>query len=209
MRAFVAGLAVAAGATVACGQATIDTVAAWDGAEFIFPWGNTGIGAGTTTYGQSFMTPDGANTVLTDVTFMINSGGFATSYTAHLYEWDGDSQTGASLYDSGVLVTAGTNAFEAETVGGINAALDPAKQYVFYFSAIDGNGAATWGFLGANPYAGGDFEFDNNLNEAELFDPWDSFILGDTAFIANFNIPAPGAVALLGLAGLGLARRRR
>jgi hypothetical protein len=197
MREVLCGLALLGCASLASGQASINTVGVWDGAEFIFPWGNTGIGAGTTTYGQSFQTPDAVNRKLTDVTFMINSGGFATDYTAHLYEWDGDSQTGASLYDSGVLTTAGTNSFVAETVSGINAVLDAAKTYVFYFSAIDGNGAATWGFIAANPYGGGDFEFDNNLNQAELFDPWDSFILGDTAFIANFD-PAGGGPANAG-----------
>ncbi len=189
----VAALAVA---SVASGTTIIDTTGSWGGARTAV-WDHVG---------QEFEVPAIDNVLST---FEIGVGGAEGVYSFSIYEWDDvdDHVVGGALFATGSLAVGGPDV-EFVTFN-VNLALTPGNFYAAVVS-FDGNPDGGVGrgvaFMSGNFYADGNAVF----TEMPIDQPWDSGSPPsfDLAFRAAF-VPAPGALALLGLAALTGTRRRR
>jgi len=198
---------------------SIDTTPNWNGSSAVAPWSSSP----TESYGQIITPLEDGN--LTDFTFFINPNLLTPdiAYQARVYQWDYTGgpgvwgPTGPSLYNSGTLSFSGTPGSFSEVsinTGGI--AVSAGIPYVLFFSTVgetntSGN-STSWGFIGSDVYANGDFVFSNNASS--FTDPWDSSFGPGTelAFKANIAAPVPGPLPLLGVAaafGYGRGMRRR
>jgi hypothetical protein len=228
-RAVFAALTALAVTGVARAQ-VVDTASAWDGSSFIAPFGQ-GIeadGGDTPTYGQTFVAP-GASLLLKSFTFWVDSvGGSGPSrFTGFVMEFDGTGVTGPVLFEGEEVSFAISPptfpyvpSFTPVTFDVPSLALDPAKTYVAFISAIpffDGqDDTANVGYLFEDVYADGGFWF----SQARTWDDvvgndWESFIGGgtrDLAFEATFStVPEPATFTLAGviaLAALVIFRHR-
>lgn len=200
----------------------IDTTAAWNGSDYIAPFGQ-GIeddGGDTPTYGQTFVAP-GESLLLTSFTFWVDSvGGSGPSrFTGYVMEFDGTGVTGAVLYEGSEVSLAISQptfpyvpSFTPVTFSVPSLALDASKTYVAFISAIpffdDQDDTANVGYLFADAYADGGFWFSPARTWGDLVgEPWENFIGGgtrDLVFQATFNtVPEPAAFALAGVLLLG------
>ncbi|HUG11635.1 MAG TPA: hypothetical protein VMM36_11505 [Opitutaceae bacterium] len=208
----------------------VDTASAWDGSSFIAPFGQ-GIeddGGDTPTYGQTFVAP-GTMLDLTSFTFWVDSvGGSGPSrFTGFVMEFDGSGVTGPVLFEGAEVSLAISEStfpyvpsFTPVTFDMPSLALDPAKTYVAFISAIpffDGqDDTANVGYLFADTYADGGFWFSPARTWEDLVgEEWENFIGGgtrDLAFHATFStVPEPAATTLVGaiaLTALVFLRRR-
>jgi hypothetical protein len=171
----------------------IDTIPLWDGS----------ISNGWDKIAQTFEVPI-TDPVLSTFELGVQST-VGASYHLLLYEWDhiGNSIVGGALFDSGALVAPGTLTFIEFAIG---VSLTPGDDYamiVDWASDKDSSGVA---FSEADQYPGGY----NDYTDGPINAPW--FFGSDSgremAFKAVF-VPAPGALALLGTAGLISRRPRR
>ncbi len=200
----VAALAVA---SVASGTTIIDTTGSWPGARTAV-WDHVG---------QEFEVPAIDNVLST---FELGVGGAEGVYSFSIYEWDDvdDHVVGGALFATGSLAV-GVPDVEFVTFN-VNLALTPGNFYAAVVS-FDGNFYAAVVSFDGNPDGGvgrgvafmsGNFYADGNavFTEMPIDQPWDSGSPPsfDLAFGAVF-VPAPGALALLGLAALMGTRRRR
>lgn len=170
----------------------ITNVPDWNGFTTISTWGPVTL----LSFGQVFV-PTGPETILDSFALTISSG-FSFNYQAYVQQFNSTlgSTVGNILFESGVLTTDGTSAFQAVNVntGGLN--LIAGNEYIAYFSSSEqtGTGSASMGFLfppppnpnlGSFHYAGGPF---NALTGPA--DPWLSPIGGQVAFSANLSAGA-------------------
>jgi MYXO-CTERM domain-containing protein len=190
-----AATCVAALATVsATGDTVIDTTPLWDGNE----------SNGWPNIAQTFTVPGGDNVLSTfELGVYTDTGG---NYAVRLYDWDevADHAVGAALYDSGMQSATPTMSFVEFA---INTALTSGETYAIIVQWDNGGSSSGVAFSGANQYPDGY----NTYTEGSIFDPWafgpnTSF---EMAFRAVFTVPAPGALAMLGLAAMLQRRRRR
>jgi hypothetical protein len=183
---------------------TIDTTPDWNGSA-VQPFGYQN----TATYGEVVTAPGGA---LQSFTFYMNQPAF--TFEGYVYAWNGSKATGAALWSSGPMSTAGSGGFEPITfsTGGIN--LTTGSQYVLFASIsnyyTDGDGTGQWGYIGqTGNYPSTYFTFYNNGGDfsALTTNAWEGWGAGQAlAFKAEFSsVPLPGAVWLLGSGLLGLA----
>ncbi len=180
-------LAVASAITAPClADHIIGTYPHWDG----------NVTSGWFAVAQSFVAP--VHNTLDNYTFGFEVANVDIAF--RIFEWDETSgPVGGTLYAANFVSAAGDN-----LVDNINLALTPGTMYaaivdmrgygeasVHWMTNVDGNptGDASW-------FDGGSWQY--------LDSGW------STKFRAEFTgIPAPGAVALLGLAALTPRRRRR
>lgn len=187
----------------------------------------------TTTYGQTFRTPNASETMLNSFSFFLDhTSGSAQSFRAYVMAWDEalGQTAGSVLFTSAVQtlpVDAGSNFIEfAIATGGVS--LDEGQDYVAFFSVaglFDSNlDKSVWQSIsGSDPYTDGHFVFHNSNgvfpNPGTTWDcgtgcSWEG-PGSDLSFKMSFSeaavVPEPGSIALigLGLAGLYGTRRRR
>lgn len=208
-------LVMGTGSQALAGDTVIGTLDVWDGVSQVTSFGDPN----TATYGQTFLAADN---FMTSFTFFINDSVNPdfVQFEAFVYAWDVGlgRATGPALFSSSAMATTnngGADGMEQFTINmGNNVAVTPGDTYVAFFSAsnlFDGNpGTSAWGLVG-NDYDGGTFVFMNNGNNFnQLFEQTWSNFSSDLAFEMTFHdVPAPAALAIFGIAGLSMGRRRR
>ncbi len=189
----VAAFAVACAAN---GTTIIDTTGTWGGARTAV-WDHVG---------QEFEVPANDNVLNT---FEIGVGGMVGTYSFSIFEWDAvNAETiGGALFATGSLAIP--DLLTEFVTFNVDAVLMPGELYAAVVS-FDGNPDGGVGrgvaFMSGTHYIGGDAVF----TELPVDQPWESGSPTgfDLAFRAVFT-PAPGALALFGLAALTGTRRRR
>lgn len=212
MKAPLVCLAVTGLASAGMGQTVYDSISPWDGTTDVFSWGDPN----TATYGQTFSVPQNGDNVLQSFTLAIRDAGVPIDHDAAIYEWDGNKATGAALFTT-FGTTDGTGSFQLAMYNTGGVALNPTKTYVAFLSASNyfpTGGGGSWGQPQNQDFIpGGEFVFMNNgANFGDLFvNDWSQGFLGPNNDVAAefVFVPAPGAIALLGLGGFAAARRRR
>lgn len=212
------GLAAAAAmfCTFSGAMSSIDTTPSWNGTNSASYFGEPD----SATYGQTIST-DASDGMLTSFTFYLSP--LNLDFKAFVYQWDGSKAVGPALYSSAVTnIGDGFTGFRATTFDTHGVLLGANKEYVLFFTTsglqTQRFNTNTWGALGVNAYAGGEFVFHNSSNDPSSLQAaagWDCpsgcDYLGrgvDLAFKASIS-PAPVAVPepsalVLALAGLGL-----
>lgn len=211
-------LAVVAAVVLAVPAAAQTTVGA-GGGSMVQSWGKDN----TQTYGQTITTP--TDNILNSFSFWLGptSTNFPVpanpvlSFRAYVYAWDASQlhAVGPALYTSGVMTysTTPTSPFTeyAFNTGGLT--LTTGDMYTLFLSTsgLAGTGRIQWEAAPSNEYAGGNFVFQNNGEDASQWTSteWSSGFATDAHFTASFGnannvVPEPRTWLLLasGLVGL-------
>ena len=194
LRLLLAAILVSLSALPAHAASIIDTIPLWDGSRSQ-SWDKAA---------QSFTAP-ASDAFLSKFRLGVGSATDG-NYTVQLYDWDevGNHAVGGALFDSGLLSAPDHVTF---ITFDINVALSPNETYAIIVDWDNGGFDSGVAFSFADQYSGGY----NDYTDESIFDPW--WFGPDTpyemAFRATFGeVPAPGAMSLLGLAGLTVWRRR-
>jgi hypothetical protein len=203
--------------------AQINTIAAWDGINYISSFGV----ANTATYGQT-ITVAANSTPLNSFSFEIGYCSANVTMRGAVYAWDGAKATGSALYESAPVTIVNSNSYQLVTFspGGLTL---PAGSYVlFATTSRDQTGApgsgCSWGALPNNTaIPNGNFVFQNNAADTTQWTSsnW-AVISKDLAMRVDGLKPPTAAVPaasttslLIGFASLicigllGLSRSRR
>ena len=185
----VAGTNGATGSTGATGATglnapTITTnVPAWNGSEFIQPFGLPL----TAVYGQTFIIPNG-DRVLSSFTFQVKIDP-AAKFRGQVFAWDGNKATGPALYTSPAVQTTDGAVFQPITFATNNLPVTAGSTYVLLIDSLldtqSGQYSGTVGFTNADSLTSGLFVFFNASNESQVnTQTWDGaagFSGGDLA----------------------------
>ena len=197
---WVLGACVTAAATVAglhaSGDIIIDTIPEWSGDR----------SNGWDKIAQTLIVP-GDKPFLR--TFELGAGADdeGHTFTLRLYEWDRNVEhaVGPELFNSGPH--AAPNGAVEFMEFGIGLALTPGTEYAVIADWDDSGANNGVGFIVGSSYTDGYTNFTNGgIDEPWSYNQNSGF---DMAFRAVFEVPAPGAMALLGAAALIGRRRRR
>lgn len=178
------------GAPAASAATTIDTVAGWNGAEYVHSFGHSD----TQTYGQTITAPVTSD-CLSSFAFYIN-GPSSMNFRGEVYAWDGSKATGPNLYESPPVHTSGSGGFEQVVFNTGSICLTPGQQYVLFASTSKdaGSGDGQWGARTDDPYTGGSYVYINNSDASQWTTNWDGLNGGyagpaaDVAFTATFGV---------------------
>jgi hypothetical protein len=175
------------------------------GLEFFWSGFSSGV-----MLGQSFSTPDAINTYLTTFTqYDVKVGtGEPLTYHAFIDVWNPVTRTtGAQVWS-----TSGNNLSTSYTDlnFAVNTQLTAGTQYLYVLFADAANGHF---YMGATPYAGGGFYYQNGATPNNAWSAqWSAF---DLEFSADFTspVPEPDSMILFGsglmfLVGVGVVRRQ-
>jgi len=208
--------------SLAHAQASIDTIAAWNGTGFISSFGVPN----TATYGQVIAVATGSSP-LNSFSFEIGHCGANVTMRGEVYAWDGSRATGPALYESSPVTIADSNFYQLVTFNPGGLAL-PAGNYVLFAStsrdqAGAPGSACKWGMLSNNTaIPGGSFVYMNNGSSpagwtgsswsgypADLAMRVDGLVPPAAVPAASTTSLLIGFAALAGVALFGLSRRRR
>jgi hypothetical protein len=162
------------------------------------------------TFGQIF-TVTGSETRLDSFTFRISQVFSAPlNIQFDLYGWGGTDRSGPLLFQSAVV--AASNGGDADFSFNPGVVLTSGAQYIAYLdtAGIGNTTDPSSGFpvVDDSSYTGGTFRWERNSGDGTWF-----VTELDSMFRAEFSSPVPEPAALavigLGLAGLGIVRRRR
>jgi hypothetical protein len=184
--------------------------------DYFFQDGNGGF----QTVGETFMAPEGHLKLNSFSIWLSDSPVFdpePLEFNAYLMEWDGLKAKGDFLYESPTTDTFGLAHGERREFifDDINVSLDTEKQYVFFISVSEFfGGEESMAFPGCNTdnhYLGGHLVTLRNGSDTSAFtgSNWNAANQWDLAFTASFSTPEPATLALLGLGGLVLRKRRK
>jgi hypothetical protein len=218
-RAALCALALS-GASHAFAQLILTNSPAWNGGDYITPFGEPEIA----TVGQTF-TADAAHSELLGFTFFLKSDtGGGVDFHGFVSEWDGTRLTGPLLFSSELrTLPVGTNLFQPVTFDTGSLLLTPGAHFVAFLSAsgafdsVDGTaGVGVPVFV--DTYLGGSLVVALNGDDFDALSesPWEEIFGMDIAFrmefaggavpeLASFGVI--GAIALFGLAGARRVRR--
>ena len=199
-RSFRTALCAAAltGALHSFAQITFTNSPAWNGADYIFPFGEPDVA----TFGQVF-TADASNTLMNGFTFHLRSeSGGSVDFRGFVAAWDGTKLTNPVLFESNQQsLPANTNVFQSFSFDTAGLPLAPGAQYVAFISAsLDFDtvaGTADAGITATqDTYPGGKMVIAaNGSNFSALStDPWIELDGMDLAFSMDFAPEGGGAV---------------
>ena len=209
--------AAIAGASHSFAQLTLTNSPAWNGSDYIFPFGEPDVA----TFGQVF-TADATNSFMDGFTFHLrsNSGG-AVDFRGYVAAWDGSRIAGPLLFESELrTLPAGTSNFQAFAFDTAGFSVTPGAQYAAFlstskdFDSVDG--IADVGLTATqDTYTGGNLVVTANGSDFAVLsvDPWIELIGMDLAFTMEFSgpaVPEPATYGVIaGMALLALAGIRR
>jgi len=204
---------------------TIETLSSWNGSGI----GNFGedsyggnIDSGVyATYGQTFYLSSGNDNILQSISFYVNDNWTQSNpihFGIYLYEWNGSSITGNSLFESQPLSTNKSNDYEKFTVNTGGIFLNTNTSYVAFMSAsnyFDGNiGYGQTGYT-SNSYLEGGYVYMNNKDDFIKLSTssWASNNDIDLAFQLDFTpVPIPSSLWIFGsglISLLGFVRYKK
>ncbi len=199
------------------GITTVDNLTSWNGTDAISEFGVPD----TSTYGQTFVTPNATDTMLHTYEFKLHEiEGGIQDFNFYIMAWDGAKATGSVLYKSDSMFILPTGRDYVDYVAAPELNLIDGQQYVAFISTVESNRS-----LGTNlaeqafqtngsgdSYTGGAFVYLNTFEGNWTTDNWNTtFAFGDTAFKAVFcnPVPEPASMAVLGMGAIALIRRRK
>jgi hypothetical protein len=147
-----------------------------------------------------------------EVTSLGAFNGYSGARAVGMYAWNGSNATGSLLVSANVTTDASTVGYSYAAC--TNTTLNAGQQYVVVGQSISGMSAytAAWADAGSGSGITFDYYLYNAGAPLDPVGPTGTALYSPAYFDANFQfsaVPAPGAIALLGAAGLVGARRRR
>ena len=175
-------------------KTTIDTYKGWDGASYLYPFGNPE----TSNYGQVVTIPAGNKTVKSFTFYMADNTGTGTlTMRGEIYGWDGTKAT-TKVYESKPVtldITAGDTEYYPVTIKAKKAKVTPGQQYVLFltvdkdYEANPANVLSQWAENYSDVYTGGYTVYLNSDGDESQWTtvPWSSISTFDHAFKATFK----------------------
>lgn len=168
----------------------ISTYGAWDGSNFVYPFGCDS----TATYGQVITAK--SKTTLNNFAFSwatYNNTTGSMVVRAEVYAWDGTKATGDALWESQPrTISYNDSAFHVERFKPGALPLTRHTQYVLFatfskdFASCTNNYEIKWGLVDDSAYPNGTFVYQNNAGDTLQWttESWETTYGGDLAFKA-------------------------